>query len=133
MKRWIKEQNTRLLRRMPKGILGEKHREEETRGPFVTTRRKFILAHIILSYLAGAGFVGLEVFAYRPNHYSDPELRRGAFYVFAVSPITAPILLVGYPIGAAIHHYWPRPLWCVVALAYIFVESAALILILDSA
>jgi hypothetical protein len=88
-----------------------------------TAGRAFWLAHIVASYVAGPVFVALEVFYYRPIHWSPPTARASAAVMAAVSPLTAPMLLVGTPVGIALHHGPSRPLWFVVGAGYIVLEA----------
>jgi hypothetical protein len=87
-----------------------------------SARRAFWLAHIVASYVAGPVFVALEVFYYRPIHWSTPDGRISAVFMAALSPITAPLLLVGTPLGIALHEGPFRPLWFIVGAVYVVLE-----------
>src|SRR4051794_5209258 len=87
-----------------------------------SSRRAFWLAHVVASYIAGPVFVALEVFYYRPIHWSAADGRLAAAGIAALSPVTAPLLLVGTPIGIALHNGPVRPLWFVVGVGYIVLE-----------
>ena len=86
--------------------------------------RPLLLAHIAASYCAGPAFMALEVFYYRPIHWSPMDARLSALGIAAFSPLTAPLLLVGTPIGIAVHHGPFRPLWLCVGAAYLALEFA---------
>src|SRR5439155_24418954 len=90
--------------------------------PRRSVMRAFLLAHTVASYVAGPVFVALEVFYYRPIHWSSPDARVGAVFVAALSPLSAPLLLVGTPLGIALHHGPLRPVWFAVGVGYVALE-----------
>jgi hypothetical protein len=87
-----------------------------------TPRRALWLAHVAASYPAGPVFVALEVFYYRPIFWSPSDARLSAACIAVLSPFTAPLLLVGTPLGIALHRGPFRPLWFVVGALYLTLE-----------